>query len=756
MFGFSITIISTLLWPMLPPAPIYFSAVVVGLLMLQRYPLVSGSLLAVGWISIFVQLLLVVEPPNKAQNVIVRGEIISLVSSNGDWVSMDIRLLNSKNEIFLSKVLRAGWARPPKLAVGQRWELELKAKPITGVLNQGGYNQQRNLLSRHIVLKASVQSGTLLAEPLSVRSQLLAKLKPALTDRENGDLLLALLLGDKSLLSSRRWEDLRSSGTGHLIAISGLHLSVVSSWVFLVLQFTLTYCRPSQGRSGILIAGLGAAISAICYAYFAGFALPTQRALLMLLIMLLLMFLKRFSSPWERLLFALFIILLIDPLACMSAGFWLSFSALTIILLTVSQKNSQQDYRKAKAGVVHWLGLFWAIQWRLSIGLGLVQSLLFGGISFYGLMFNLIFVPWFSFVVIPLSFVSFVTWGLFGGELSNVFYLADLSLSPFSDSLALLENLPNAWLSLSSQEILAVALLLIGGWLILRLTRLTWRLVSLVFSLPFIITAVDHITPLEENEWRLHLLDVGQGLSAVIEKSGRAIIYDTGAAYGEHFSYAERVVAPFLKYRGINHVDYIIVSHGDNDHAGGISVLRQQFPKAQIITDVREYSQLDCRPKSIHWHGLDVDIIAPALPISGNNGSCVVKVSDKFHQILLPGDIEKATERLLTREESALKSEVLVAPHHGSRTSSTVGFIDKVSPKLVLFAAGFNNRYGFPKQNIIDRYTKQGARVLVTGEEGQISVLFHQQERQVRGYRTNLAPFWYNRLFRFGESVDPE
>ncbi|AQS36810.1 DNA internalization-related competence protein ComEC/Rec2 [Shewanella psychrophila] len=763
MFGFSISILSSLLWPVLPSTPVYIGSVVAGIMLLKRTPVIAGVLLAVGWISLFVQLLLVDEPPNTVQNIIVRGEIISLVGSNGDWLSMDIRQSNLKSEFFLSKVLRLSWKQAPKLAIGEQWEWVVKPKPITSVLNQGGYNQQRSFLSRHIVMKGNVKSGTKLEGAVSLRSRIINRLKPELSLFTHGDLMLALLLGDKSLIDSERWRSLRVSGSGHLIAISGLHLSVVTTWVFFLTLFSLTRFKPSQSRKNILIAGLLSAVAAISYAYLAGFSLPTQRALIMLLLLLTMGLMKRFSSPWERLLYALFLILLLDPLSCMSAGFWLSFSALGIIFFTLSKWTRESSSHEAENGfrlnMKNKLAMFWSVQWRLSLGLGLIQALLFGGISAYGLIFNLIMVPWFSLVVIPLSFLCFLIWAgghIFSVELTQVFTLVDLSLVPMSQGFSMIESLPGAWVSISGQTIACLIFFILGLFLLFRVSQNRWRFISIILCMPLLLSVLFGLDTPARSEWRLHLLDVGQGLSAVIEKSGKVLIYDTGAAYGINFSYAERVILPFLRYRGLDTVDYLVISHSDNDHAGGAKLLVNSFPDARVITDISEYSQLDCRPKSILWQGLKLEILAPEIPKDGNNGSCVLRVSDVKHQLMLSGDVEKEGEVLLLDSQKTLSSEVLVVPHHGSRTSSTSAFINSVSPKLVLIPAGFNNRYGFPKKEVVERYLSKGAQVLVTGSEGQISVLFRHDERRVSTYRGDLAPFWYNSLFRFGENNNTE
>lgn len=273
-------------------------------------------------------------------------------------------------------------------------------------------------------------------------------------------------------------------------------------------------------------------------------------------------------------------------------------------------------------------------------------------------------------------------------------------------------------------------------------------------------------SPVQTHRWTMHLLDVGQGLTVVIEKNGRGFIYDTGAAFGDDFSYAERVILPFLKAKGIQEIDYIVISHSDNDHAGGAPVLMEAYPKALVITDVAGFSGQDCRPRQIQWQGLRLNLLSPPQVLAGNNGSCVVRIDDGLQSLLLTGDIEKQTEAALLRSElsvsgdlsdlNELQSDVLVAPHHGSKTSSTEDFIDAVAPKLVLFPAGFANRYGFPKTTVVERYRRREIRSLTTGTEGQISVIFQQSELEVKTYRGDLAPFWYNSLFRFGDLINPE
>ena len=768
MFGFSAILLSAMLWPSLPPVS-YIPYFVVGALILHRkIPVCAGGLFAVAWLTGFCLGLSRQDLPVLQQPIQVRGEIISLVSRNSDWLSLDISLIKPNLILGPNAKLRLTWKDPPEVDVGQVWLFTLTPKSIASVLNQGGYNEQKQLISQHVVGKGRVIEAQLLAVSPSLRNDLISALTPELASLPQGDILLALLLGDKHLISQARWQALRQTGTGHLVAISGLHLSVVAAWVYACLLFGLSRLVSHQSRRNMTFALVAAGIGAAFYAYLAGFGVSTQRALVMILLLMLLSLLKRFSTAWERLLFALFVVLLLDPLACLSAGFWLSFCALGVILYTLviqPKEFTAVSTRRTRVGA----GLlqFWAIQWRLSLGLGLLQGALFGGVSLHSLWMNILAVPWFSFVVIPLAMAGFICWWVgtaFGFSWLGLLRLSDWSLSPYSQLLDISQQLPAHWLALSD-TILALGLsALIGGvlWRYVPKNKnyTSWlSLLSLLF-IPALLFCITLWSPVQNNRWAMHLLDVGQGLAVVIEKNGRGLVYDTGAAFGDDFSYAERVILPFLKAKGIQEIDYIVISHSDNDHAGGAPVLIEAYPKALVITDVAGFSGQDCRPRQIQWQGLSLNLLSPPQALVGNNGSCVIRIDDDRQSLLLTGDIEKQIETsLLSRAlsgEYELQSEVLVAPHHGSKTSSTEAFIDAVAPKLVLFPAGFANRWGFPKSTVVERYQQREIMGLTTGIEGQISVIFQQSEREVKTYRGDLAPFWYNSLFRFGDLINPE
>ncbi|ABI39494.1 DNA internalization-related competence protein ComEC/Rec2 [Shewanella sp. MR-4] len=769
IFGFSATLLSAMLWPSLLPISCLPYLCLGALILFKKAPSLSGVLFAMCWLTGFCLVLSRQELPLSQQPIHVRGEIISLVSQNSDWVSFDI-IVDKPNLIFVPRAkLRLTWQSSETLQVGQVWSFTLMPKSISSVLNQGGYNEQKQLISQHIVGKGRVLHAKLQTSHFSLRNHLIEQLAPKLSTLAQGDILLALILGDKQLISASKWQDLRQTGTGHLVAISGLHLSVITAWVYSCILFLLTRVAAHPSRRNLVIALLLAGASAFFYSYLAGFAVSTQRALVMILLIMLLSLLRRYSSAWDRLLFALFIVLLVDPLACLSAGFWLSFCALAIILYTLESAPVAQSIENKATFMVRArirFAQFWSIQWRLSLVLGLVQAIFFGGLSVHSLWINMLVVPWFSLIVIPLSMLALIIWWigtLFGQSWFGFFNLADVTLLPYGKLLELSGDLPAHWYAVSETllagSLCALLAMILWRYLPHHCRYGLWHLPIALLFIPLILLILQRITEPSSPKWTLHLLDVGQGLAVVIEQENRALIYDTGAAYGEGFSYSERVIIPFLNRKGVALVDYIVVSHGDNDHAGGAKVLAKAYPSANWITDVAHLGGTPCLPQQIQWLQLKLSFISPPTATGGNNASCVLRIDDGVNSLLLSGDIEKETEALLIAQSligTELKSKVLIAPHHGSRTSSTPAFIDAVAPELVLFPAGLNNRYGFPKPDVVARYQARQISYLTTGLEGQISVNFTNGRLEVKTYRRDLAPFWYNRLFRFGDLINPE
>ncbi|UCX04611.1 DNA internalization-related competence protein ComEC/Rec2 [Shewanella glacialimarina] len=886
IFGFCISSLIGLLWPVIPSLwclPIWL---LLALVCLFKTPRLSGAFFAVFWISIYFYSLDFQPEVTPKTNKTFTAEIVSLVNHNRDWISLDVRVIEPKltninifglfKTITGDQIYRLTWQQAPKVELGQIWQFDSKLKPITSIANQGGFNQQRYYINRHIVAKGRVKQADLLSYQPSLRQRWLTEFAAITPKITNGDLLLALLFGDKSQISDQRWQQLRQTGTGHLIAISGLHLSVVFGLVFGLFFVILTRVKLAQivmgkvnlqyGMFAVYLALTVAALSALGYAYLAGFAVATQRALFMLIFLVLFSVLKQHYSVWQRLMYALAGVLFIDPLSMLSAGFWLSFIALAIILRFVdtsvshAKKVSTDHHWRQK--VTGYIGSLWSIQWRLALGLGLLQALLFGTLSIHSIWINLIVVPWFSLLVIPIVLGSFLVWmmlsplihssalvSLFQFSSANelsfdsvLFIVADKLLVPFSQLLTWSSDFSHnvvyvseSWVVAGIFSLLGWTLLLTFRWSFSRLLTHSFNgmksifnkhsqstqmakidhhaiilLVALVMNLPLMQLAISKMLQMgNTGDQRLafnlsgpiylHVLDVAQGSAIVLQQQHRAIIYDTGAAFGD-FSYAERAILPFLQARGITQLDYIVISHHDNDHSGGVMPILTAFPNAQLIADnskalinqaadLADINVSDCNPVSWHWGSVQISILADHLGSDkDNNQSCVMMLHIEFENdhlqtveqgadhpgkgdrksilphesttkafaVLLTGDIEAQREQSLISNKQQIDADIVFVPHHGSRTSSTDQFIDAVSPQLAIVNAGFNNQYGFPKSEVMARYQQRDINTLITGEQGQISIKFQHAGYKASTYRNDLAPFWYNRLFRFGQIVKAE
>ncbi|MEZ9369313.1 DNA internalization-related competence protein ComEC/Rec2 [Shewanella sp. 10N.286.51.B2] len=820
VYGFCASVLFSNLLPSLLPISLAVLMFVIGVLTLKRWPFISGCLLGVFWVSICFYSLFSHQEAEHPVRKQFKAQIVSLVSKNSDWISFNVVLLSAQHSLY-KRYYRLNWQQAPEVKVGQVWAFDARMKPITSPINQGGFNQQKYLLSQHIVAKGSVKQSQLIDYKLSLRQRVISDFKPKLQHLSHYPIINALLFGDKTDISTEQWQALRSTGTGHLVAISGLHLSVVFGLSWSLFRLLLLNFMATSSRRNLILAVLMAAMVAAGYGYLAGMAISTQRALMMLLMIVLLTVFRQHASTWQRLIWALFAVLVFDPFASLSAGFWLSFSALAIILFTIdylgvkstTELNPQQlntaveltdvqiqqdDSLRArglrrlsqlKSNLMGFLINFWAIQWRLFIGLGIIQALLFGSISIHSIWINFLMVPWFSVIVIPLCMLALLLNSVFmllpapefisDAIVSTLLWLTDHSLAPFYYLLSLSGQLPLAQFHLSDALTVSLLLLALGLFLFKWASDTHWRVCFGLMALPFMFQVYgfikDNTQPLSTKLlWQMHVLDVGQGMAVLLQQGHKGILYDTGAAYGDNFSYAQRVVIPTLMAKGVTELDYLIISHDDNDHAGGVNELLKHFSKLTIISNIDKYQQTDitntvqfdaqladktqkqCDDRRFNWFNLAITLTSNMAAKSDNNQSCVVHIDDGNNRVLLAGDIEKQTEQRLIQSGSLLDADILLVPHHGSRTSSSAEFIAAVNPSEAIFTAGFANQYGFPKHDVVERYKTHGVTTLVSGETGQLSIDFKRQSYKIRPYRTVIKPFWYNNLFRFGVQVKPE
>ncbi len=524
-------------------------------------------------------------------------------------------------------------------------------------------------------------------------------------------IIAALVTGDRDAIGPRQWQLFAATGTNHLFVISGLHIGLISLCAYMLL---LNLCRlvPSMGMYIPLqkIAWSGALLAAICYALLAGFTLPTQRAAVMCGVFILALLLNRHLSVSLRYLLALALALTLNPLAVMNMGFWFSFLAVGALLLVYQDGSASRVKRWLKP--------------QLAVFLLLVPALIYftGQFSPWAPLVNLVAIPLVGLVIVPLCLIT----------VAGLFLWADLGevLLTATDFLIIHSLEVLGWVADHGGAVsittgsspwpplfAGLAALL---WLLPMTARL--RLLSIPLCLPLLLPR--HTPGPEPGQFHGHILDVGQGLAVVIQTHKHTLLYDTGAWYHEEFDLGEAVVVPVLRSLGSKLLDGVVISHWDNDHAGGLESVLASFPVARrYAPDTELPGWQHCGARSWQWDGVEFQFLRGNQPGEGNNSSCVLRISTESYSLLLPGDIERAVERqLAVNHPETLHSDVMLAPHHGSNTSSSWPFIKKVDPQWVIYSAGFGNAFGHPATVVQERFKQLGAGALTTHATGMITL----------------------------------
>lgn len=747
----------------LPSPPGYAGSLSLLLLFIglsRRYPRVAPlALCCFGflWAALHAHSLLQqgLDPALEGEELLLSGEIVSLpereVQSMRFLFEPD-QATQAGREVAVPRRLRLNWYRgyPETLAPGQRWQLQVKLKRPWGMLNPGGFDYESWLFQQGIRATGYVRSSEqnrLLADRLwqaplqRLRFGLLNRLEAALAGHPAGGIVIALALGERGAISDRQWEVLLASGTNHLVAISGLHVGLVAGLLFFLV---LALWRRCPGCCLRLAAPKAAAVAALlagfAYAALAGFSIPTQRAMLMLLVVLGARLWQRPLAPLRALALALWLVLLWQPLAVLAAGFWLSFAAVALILFGMSGRLGEG-------------GLWWKwgrVQVLASLGLLPLLLLFFQQGSLSAPLANLIAVPLVGFAVVPLTLLGtalVALWPEGGGAVlraaADLFQWLWPGLEMLVRQVPLLSHSAPLWTLVPG--ILGVAwLLLPRGWPL--------RGLGGVLLLPMLLVKT---APPAEGSAEFTLLDVGQSLAAVVQTRRHTLVFDTGQRFPSGFDTGKAVLLPFLRERGIDTVDILLLSHADNDHMGGARSLSGGIPIRRILTSAPHRvswarSELCRSGQSWQWDGVAFAILHPPDTDPGRNGrgnddSCVLMVSAAGQRVLLPGDIEADAERLLLAGDTDLHADVLVAPHHGSRSSSTRGFIEAVQPAWVLYPVGYRNRFGFPKPDVAARYRQAGGREIYSYRSGALSLTLGAGEIRPRSWRRQVQRYWHSR-----------
>jgi competence protein ComEC len=660
------------------------------------------------------------------QDVILKGYIADLPELDSQHVRFNFR--PDKTAQNIPKLIRLTWYYPDKpVKAGQYWQFTARLKPPHGNFNPGGFDYERWLYVEGIGATGYVRdkpAPVLLAEyPDSIsllawRQRLADSLDTSLSSNINSASIKALTIGDGSGISPQQWEVFRKTGTTHLMVISGSHVGLIAALFYVLTLKTwarLGFIRLSPQQAGAITATM----VAFLYAGLTGFAVPAQRAALMIAIAMLALSLQRNIRPFHTLALALLAVLLIDPLVALLPGFWLSFTAVALIIYNLAG-------RLAKPGF--WRSL-WKINWVTSFGLMPLLLVFFQQVSLISPIANLIAVPVIGILIVPVALLAVVLMAILPALADKLFLTAGLVLQGLYQMLDTLADLPLATISHTQPSWWALVLAIPAVILLLAPKGIPSRWLALVMLIPL---AINRQEPVKPGHFKLALLDVGQGLAAVVQTAQHALVYDTGAKFSGTNDAGQGIVIPYLRSQGVDKLDKLIVSHGDNDHIGGAASIMAQYPTEQLLTSVPQllasFSPATCQTgQNWSWDGVQFSILSPKPGelSSENDNSCVLRIQGQTGTALLTGDIEADAEAWLVNTYGGrLKSDVLIAPHHGSQTSSTHEFLSEVRPKHVLIPAGYRNAFGHPHQDVIQRYRQAKINYLNIADQGAISAYF--------------------------------
>ena len=687
-------------------------------------------------------------------------EIVGVISdlpythARGERFVLDVERTLTPNAPELKRVqLTRYWPRDARtydarMRAGERWQLTVRLRMPYGTSNPHGFDLEAWMLERRLNASGYVRESpapqrldalahTSAAWIAAARASVRDRIFATLGDAPHAGVIAALVVGDQRSIAHEQWRAFTRTGVNHLLSISGLHVTMIAAlagWLVASVWRRLPRCAE---RLPARQAGLVAAVlAAIAYALLAGFQVPAQRTLFMLIVVALAFWGRREPKPFTALTVALTVVLVIDPWAVLSAGFWLSFGAMAAILWVTVGRVALPDKLRG------WI----TVQGAVTLALAPVLLLLFQQVSLISPLANAIAIPLVSWLITPLA--------LLGVLVPPVWHVAAWLMDGLGAGLAWAANLPLAVATLPAPPGWAIALALIGTvWLLLP-RGFPARSLGAVLWLPLLFP--QHET-LAHGAFRADVLDVGQGTAVLIRTARHALLYDTGASFTESDA-GERIVVPFLRAAGVGKLSGVIVTHDDDDHSGGLRSVLRDVPTGWLLHGMPTDSPLlagapaarPCvRGQRWTWDGVTFEMLNPR-PTAyvqrgrrNNDFSCVLRVRNGSHDLLLTGDGERQTELELVESGLLEPVRVLLAGHHGSRTSSIAEFVDVTRPELVVFTMGYRNRYGHPHPEVVARFRDIDAHLLRSDRDGLIRLDFGEAGLEASQYRSMNRRYWH-------------
>ena len=701
--------------PQLPPGGLLLVLSVLGLMLLpfRTYPL-ALFLFGFSWACFQAQRGLDdrLAPTLDGQTLWVEGRVVGLPQRDERMVRFELEGATSRRARLPAR-LRLSWFGGPDLRSGERWRLAVQLKQGRGLLNPAGFDYEAWLLARGIGATGTIKDGQLQAPASGAwRDTIRQRLLQVDTQGQSAT-LVALVLGDGSGLSRQTWRVLQDTGTQHLLVISGQHIGLFAGLVYGLIAGLARYGLWPGRLPWLPWACALAFAAALGYALLAGFGVPVRRACVMLAMVLLWRLRYRHLGALLPLLAALNLVLLFDPLVSLQAGFWLSFAAVAVLIFTFGGRLGAWSLWQS------WTRAQWVI------ALGLFPALLVLGlpVSLSAPLANWIAVPLIGLLVLPLALLGTLLLPLpWLGE--GLLWLAGGVLNGLFQGLGWLAVQVPAWIPAAlpfwawALSGLGILLLLLPAGIPLR--PLGWPLAALAVFAPSA-----QVAPGEAEVWQL---DVGQGLAILVRTRQHSLLYDAGPRFGE-LDQGERVVLPSLRKLGVRQLDTLLLSHADADHAGGALAVRRGLPVGEVLSgDPKGLSaalQAQSCVSGRHWQWDGVRFALWRWPLArdSNQSSCVLQIEANGERLLLTGDIDIEAERAFLDSPLAIGSDWLQAPHHGSRSSSSLAFLQRLSPRGVLISRGRGNAFGHPHPQVIARYKALDMAIFDSAEQGALRLV---------------------------------